>query len=59
MAQICSKSAAFTIRLKNPVFEALKKAQRPGYNYRKLSEIAIRHFVESGELERLDTEKAV
>ena len=46
MAQISDKSAAYTIRIKTPVFQALKKAERPGFNYRKLSELAIRHFVE-------------
>ena len=57
MAQISDKSAAYTIRIKTPVFQALKKAERPGFNYRKLSELAIRHFVESGALDRLSTEK--
>jgi hypothetical protein len=59
MAQIYRTNACFTIRVKHPVFEALKNAETDKLNYRKLAQLAIARFVENGGLDELtNTEKA-
>ena len=59
MADINSKSAAYSIRIPLSDFKALQKAEKEGLNYRKLTNLAIRNFIESGAINRLSTEKAV
>ena len=59
MADINSKSAAYSIRIPLSDFKELQKAEKEGLNYRKLTNLAIRNFIESGAINRLSTEKAV
>jgi hypothetical protein len=58
MAQINSKTATYSIRLPLSDFAELKKAERDGVNFRKLTKIAVRHFIESGAINEMDIEKA-
>ena len=52
-AQVSKTSAAFTIRLKRPIFNQLQAAETPDMNFRAISQIAIAQFVENGGLEKL------
>ena len=56
MAQINRKSAAYTVRLPLQDFKMLQKAETIGLSYRDLTKKAVRHFIESGAIDQLQTQ---
>ena len=58
MAQISPSSAVFTVRVPIADFKALQAAETETRNYRALTKLAIRNFIESGAINQLQTEKA-
>lgn len=57
MAQKNRKSVAYTFRLPLKDFEVLEEAENCGLSYRTLTKLAVRHFIESGAIDELKTQK--
>jgi hypothetical protein len=60
MNRTSQNKVLYSFRLPFQDYKALEKAEaESGISLRNISKLAIKHFIESGELDRLKTGKAV